>query len=379
MPTPRLRQVLVRRPLHALACLPALLGLLVTGLPLAPVAAATPAATQKDVQAQIDKLAAEISDLDEQYNQASIHLQKVQSQIQDSENQGAKAQADFLALQKVASAQAAAIYRAGAPSLVVAFLSSKNLDDFNKKMELVSQVSDWQSGIMTSLQIADQRAKVAQADLTRQLAQAKSINDSLAKQRNALNDRLASEQKLLGQITEANRIAAAKAAADRAAAVRSAMAAAKAASAAKVATKSSSSPSPSGSSSSSGSSDSLPAIPSSDQASVAVRAAMGQIGKRYVWAGTGPDTFDCSGLTMSSWRQAGVVMAHSAADQYASFKHVSTDQLQPGDLVFFGHPIHHVGMYVGGGMMVHAPESGELVQVTPMSRGDLVGASRPGV
>jgi cell wall-associated NlpC family hydrolase len=82
---------------------------------------------------------------------------------------------------------------------------------------------------------------------------------------------------------------------------------------------------------------------------------------------------------MSSWRQAGVVMAHSAADQYASFKHVSTDQLQPGDLVFFGHPIHHVGMYVGGGMMVHAPESGELVQVTPMSRGDLMGASRPGV
>ena len=375
MPTPRrqqgLRHVLFRRPLRALACLPALV-LLVMGLPSAPVAAAT----QKDVQAQIDKLAAEISDLDEQYNQASIHLQKVQSQIQDSENQGAKAQADFLALQKVASAQAAAIYRAGAPSLVVAFLSSKNLDDFNKKMELISQVSDWQSGIMTSLQIADQRAKVAQSDLSRQLAQQKSINDSLAKQRNALNDRLASEQKLLGQITEANRQAAAKAAADRAAAIRSAMAAAKAAMAA---TKSSSSPSPSSSSGSSGSSDALPAIPSSDQAAVAVRAAMSQIGKRYVWAGAGPDTFDCSGLTMSSWRQAGVMMAHSAAEQYASFKHVSTDQLQPGDLVFFGHPIHHVGMYVGGGMMVHAPETGELVQVSPVSRGDLVGASRPGV
>jgi cell wall-associated NlpC family hydrolase len=375
MPTPRRRHVLSRRPLRALACLPALLGLLVMGLHSAPVAAAT----QKDVQAQIDKLAAEISDLDEQYNQASIHLQKVQSQIQDSENQGAKAQADFLALQKVASAQAAAIYRAGAPSLVVAFLSSKNLDDFNKKMELISQVSDWQSGIMTSLQIADQRAKVAQSDLSRQLAQAKSIDDSLAKQRNALNDRLASEQKLLGQITEANRQAAAKAAADRAAAVRSAMAAAKAAMAATKSSRSSSSPSPSGSSGSSGSSDALPAIPSSDQAAVAVRAAMAQIGKRYVWAGAGPDTFDCSGLTMSSWRQAGVVMSHSAADQYGSFKHVSTDQLQPGDLVFFGHPIHHVGMYVGGGMMVHAPESGELVQVSPMSRGDLVGASRPGV
>ena len=361
------------RSLRVLACLPGLLCLLVTGLPSAPVAAAT----QKEVQAQIDKLGAEISDLDEQYNQASIHLQKVQSQIQDSQNQSARAQADFLALQKVASAQAAAIYRAGAPSLLVAFLSSKNLDDFNKKMELISQVSDWQSGIMTSLQIADQRAKVAQSDLSRALSQARSINDSLAKQRKDLNDRLASEQKLLGQINEANRIAAAKAAADRAAAVRVAMVA-------KVSTRpsgTSGSTDPSETPGPSGSSppDALPSVPSSDQAAVAVRAAMAQIGKPYVWAGSGPASFDCSGLTMSSWRQAGVVMAHSAADQYASFKHVSVDQLQPGDLVFFGHPIHHVGMYVGGGMMVHSPETGELVQVSPMSRGDLAGAARPGV
>ena len=357
-----------------------MLGLLISGLPSAPVAAAT----QKEVQAQIDKLGAEISDLDEQYNQASIHLQKVQSQIQDSENQSERAQTDFLALQKVASAQAAAIYRAGAPSLLVAFLSSKSLDDFNKKMELISQVSDWQSGIMTSLQIADQRAKVAQSDLSRELSQARSINDSLAKQRRDLNERLASEQKLLGQITEANRIAAAKAAADRAAAVRTVMLAKATTKPAKPSgpsdTPGPSAPSESSSPSSpSRPSDALPSIPSSDQAAVAVRAAMAQIGKPYVWAGSGPASYDCSGLTMSSWRQAGVVMAHSAADQYASFKHVSVDQLQPGDLVFFGHPIHHVGMYVGNGMMVHAPETGELVQVSPMSRGDLVGASRPGV
>jgi peptidoglycan DL-endopeptidase CwlO len=366
--------VLARRSLRVVACLPGLLGLLVTGLPSVPVAAAT----QKDVQAQIDRLGTEISDLDEQYNQASIHLQKVQSQIQDSQDQSAKAQADFLALQKVASAQAAAIYRAGAPSLLVAFLSSKNLDDFNKKMELISQVSDWQSGILTSLQIADQRAKVAQSDLSRELSQARSINDSLANQRKDLTDRLASEQKLLGQITEANRIAAAKAAADRAAAVQVAMAA-RATAAAKAAAARGATPSDTPGPAGSSPSDALPSVPTSDQAAVAVRAAMAQIGKPYVWAGSGPASFDCSGLTMSSWRQAGVVMAHSAADQYASFKHVSVDQLQPGDLVFFGHPIHHVGMYVGNGMMVHAPETGELVQVSPMSRGDFAGAARPGV
>jgi cell wall-associated NlpC family hydrolase len=342
-----------RRSVRALACLPAALALIVTALPWLPAGAAS----QKDVQAQIDKLAAEISDLDEQYNQASIHLQKVQSEIQDSQGQSAKAQIDFLALQKVASAQAAAIYRAGAPSLLVAFLSSKNLDDFNKKMELISQVSDWQSGIMTSLQIADQRARLAQSDLSRELAQATSINASLARQRNALDDRLASEQRLLGQITQANRQAAIKAAADRAAAVRAAMAA-------KQGTQTT---------------GPLPALPSSGLAANALRAAMSEIGKPYLWAGSGPGSFDCSGLTMSSWRAAGVLLPHSAAAQYSSSRHVGVDQLQPGDLVFFGRPIHHVGMYVGGGMMVHAPESGETVQVSPLSRGDLVGASRPGV
>ena len=116
------------------------------------------AATQKEVQAQIDKLGAEISDLDEQYNQASIHLQKVQSQIQDSQNQSARAQADFLALQKVASAQAAAIYRAGAPSLLVAFLSSKSLDDFN------SAVADMKPNGRGRAQVVDIFRKLTEDD-----------------------------------------------------------------------------------------------------------------------------------------------------------------------------------------------------------------------
>ena len=330
---------------RALACLAASAVLLVATL--APQGAT--AATQGQVQAQINQLAAEIADLDEQYNQASIHLQDVQSKIADSKAQSAKAQADFTTLQKVASAQAAAMYKAGAPSLVVAFLTSRNLDDFNKKVELITQVSDWQSSLMTSLEIADQRAKLATADLGHALAQARSISDSLARQRANLVSRLAAEQKLLGQMTTEARLAAARAAEARAAAVRATL------------------------------DGSLPALPSSGLGAMAVRAAMGQIGKPYVWAGSGPGSFDCSGLTMSSWRVAGVLMPHSAASQYASFHHVSVSQLQPGDLVFFGSPIHHVGMYVGGGMMVHAPETGETVQVAPVGRGDLVGAARPGV
>ena len=346
-----------------IALLPAVLGLVALTLPALPARAAT----QGQVQAQIDKLAAEISVLDEQYNLAAIHLQKVQSQIKDSEAASLRAQQERAALQKVASAQAAAVYRAGPPSMLAAFLSSKSLDEFNKRMELLSQVSDWQSSVLTSLQIADERAKLATADLGREQAQAKAINDGLRQQRSDLGSRLAGQQRLLAQLTSEAKAAAAREAEARAAAARATLASR----AAQAAARPAAAPA--------GPSPVLAALPASDLASGALQTAMSQIGKPYVWAGSGPADYDCSGLTMYAWRSAGVILPHSAAAQYAVSRHVDRDQLQPGDLVFFGSPIHHVGMYVGNGMMVHAPETGETVQVVPMGRGDFTGAARPGV
>jgi cell wall-associated NlpC family hydrolase len=113
------------------------------------------------------------------------------------------------------------------------------------------------------------------------------------------------------------------------------------------------------------------------EAARAVATALAQIGKPYRWAGVGPSSFDCSGLTRFSWGAAGVGMSHSAAIQYASFLKVPAAQLQPGDLVFFGHPISHVGMYIGGGRMVHAPTTGQRVQISSIS--GFVGAVRPAV
>jgi cell wall-associated NlpC family hydrolase len=85
--------------------------------------------------------------------------------------------------------------------------------------------------------------------------------------------------------------------------------------------------------------------------------------------------FDCSGLTMWAWAQAGVSLPHYSRAQYAAFPHVPLDQLQPGDLVFMGSPIHHVGMYIGGGQMVHASMPGVGVVISPIH--NLVGAARP--
>ena len=122
-----------------------------------------------------------------------------------------------------------------------------------------------------------------------------------------------------------------------------------------------------------------PAPAPNPRAQKAVDAALSQTGKPYQWGASGPDSYDCSGLTMWAWNQAGVSLPHNSGAQYNATPRVPRSDWQPGDLLFFGSPIHHVGMYIGNGQMVEAPYSGNRVRVVPASRSDYVGAGRPGV
>ncbi|MGH3546071.1 MAG: C40 family peptidase, partial [Mycobacteriales bacterium] len=92
-------------------------------------------------------------------------------------------------------------------------------------------------------------------------------------------------------------------------------------------------------------------------AAAAVKFALAQQGKSYMHGTAGPGSYDCSGLTMAAWRAAGVSLPHSAKLQYGRVKKVSRSQMQPGDLIFYGSPIHHVAMYIGNGKVVHASEA----------------------
>jgi cell wall-associated NlpC family hydrolase len=121
-----------------------------------------------------------------------------------------------------------------------------------------------------------------------------------------------------------------------------------------------------------------PAPPASSKAAIAVAWAHAQLGKPYAFATSGPDTFDCSGLTMAAWKAAGVSMAHYSVSQAHSFPKVTWEQLQPGDLVLFYADLHHVGLYIGGGQMIHAPRTGDVVKIAPAWRTEFQFGVRPG-
>ena len=115
------------------------------------------------------------------------------------------------------------------------------------------------------------------------------------------------------------------------------------------------------------------------KAAIAVKAALSQQGVPYKFATSSPGvSFDCSGLTAWAWAQAGVGMPHVSRLQYSSLPHVDVSNAQPGDLIFYYSPISHVGIYIGNGQMVHAPQTGSVVNVTSVHWNKVVGVARPG-
>ena len=122
-------------------------------------------------------------------------------------------------------------------------------------------------------------------------------------------------------------------------------------------------------------------LPSSGLGGVAVDRAMTHLGKPYEYGGSGPGSFDCSGLTQDAWAAAGVSLSHGADLQWYESTRVSVDEVIPGDLLFFGDSvegIHHVTMYVGDGQMIEASTTGTPIRIRGWRSGDLVGAGRPG-
>ncbi|WP_188189234.1 C40 family peptidase [Nonomuraea sp. SYSU D8015] len=117
-------------------------------------------------------------------------------------------------------------------------------------------------------------------------------------------------------------------------------------------------------------------IPGNGKAAQAARWALTQQLKPYVWGAEGPNSYDCSGLVMAAFQRVGISLPHYTGDQWTAGRHISKSELRAGDLVFFYSDLHHVGIYLGGGMMVHAPRTGDVVRVASIANRPYAGAVR---
>jgi peptidoglycan DL-endopeptidase CwlO len=368
---------------------PASAALLLVALAVPPIVTeATPAAAspQDDLAAkqaeaarlesQISANGERISILDEQFNQAQLAIDQADQGIKDTQARldAATQRADHL--HGLLASRAAALYVGAANGTPTGALDANDVGELASRSKYGSAAAKEDGALIDDLVVAKEQIQNAQAEFQHQKASAEAHKVDLDSTRAQLNAAQAKQESLLasakGQIqTLVNQIEAQRRAAEEAKARADAQRRARGA--AKQPAKSA------GGSRRSGAPANVTAAPAPNpNAQVAVNTAMAQIGKPYVYAAAGPDSFDCSGLTMFAWAAAGVQLPHSAAAQYAALPHVSQDQLAPGDLVFYGSPIHHVGMYIGNGQYVHAPQTGDVVKVASAFRGDYVGGARPG-
>jgi cell wall-associated NlpC family hydrolase len=305
----------------------------------------------EQARARLDSLNRELDLMVEQYNQARLKLQEVQARLADVRAQAQRAQATADRAISNLNANAARAYR-GVGSQIAQLFDSASLADFSDRLEFIGSMAQADSDLAVEAQAARQEARWTAAELRATAEERQGIVDALAAKQDQIESRVAEARDLYEELDrEYHEALAAQAAAQGVASAS---------------TGGGVSPIP------------PPPAPNANVGAV-LEAAYSMIGTPYQYGGSSPETgFDCSGFTMWAWSHAGVYLPHSSAAQYASLPHVAQSDLQAGDLVFFYSPISHVGIYVGGGSMIHSPQTGSVVSVVPIYWDSFAGAARPG-
>jgi cell wall-associated NlpC family hydrolase len=319
-------------------------------LTVALAAPAHAAQSLAEVQAKVQLLEEEATTAAEGAQEAKVKLIALTRTLNGIKAKAAVQGETLSALQKSLGTIAIEQYKAGGLGQSLELLFSSNPTLYLSSAGALDAISRRKSAQLRKYEAAQQRLSATTMTVNDKLALVVAAEKKFKAQSAMAQEKLAQAEALLSKLTKAERERLAKLAAEQEDADQAdSQAAARA----------------------------LSGI--SGRAGVAIKYALKQIGDRYVFGAAGLVTWDCSGLTMRAYQAAGVSLPHSSAAQARMGKKVSLNALKPGDLLFFGRPVSHVGMYIGGGKMVHAPRSGSRVKITTsgsLGRKPLVGARR---
>jgi cell wall-associated NlpC family hydrolase len=320
---------------------------------------------EADIEANGERIAA----LGEEYNGAVLAYEKATAAVDEARRRLVNAHARAAKLSELVSIRAAALYTGASDPM--SMLPSTNIKSFNElgvRTEYGSVATGNDQKLIADLSRSQQDLRLEQKRLDKRVESAAGQRDLIASARQQLEEANAQSTELLSEVKGEIATLIAEEKARKEAAIRRALE-----DLANQGNGSSSVPA------SEVGGDMIPNLPApSPRAAAAIAYAEAQLGKPYEYAATGPNTFDCSGLTMMAWAAAGVSMPHYSGAQYAMFPHVPLDELQPGDLIFKGPGgSQHVSMYIGGGLQIAATHTGDYVRIQPVSSNS-IGAARPG-
>ncbi|MFF4338979.1 NlpC/P60 family protein [Kitasatospora sp. NPDC001540] len=336
-----------RRPRPAGRARTAVLGAAAGAAVLLPAtgASAEPAPGTAQVKAQVDGLYEEAEAATEQYDKLDERARRLQDEAGKLQDRLARQQEKVLQYRETLGALAAEQYRSGGIDPGMRLVLSSSPDAYLRQAGLQTLAGDRQADALRDALRLQRSVDQERAETAAKLAE-------LERARGALGAKKAEVQAKLG---EANRVLSGLKAADRARVLGD------------------DSPAASRSSARGETYDG----PATGRTKAILDYAYAQIGKPYQWGAEGPDSFDCSGLTQMAYRAGGVSLPRVTQDQWNAGKHVARADLRPGDLVFYYDDLHHVGIYVGNGKLLHAPRTGKNVQIVDLDVMPYVGAVRP--
>jgi peptidoglycan DL-endopeptidase CwlO len=322
-----------------------------------------------ELQNQIEANDHQIVTLSEQLNGARYRIAQSEAAIADAQRRMDAAVAQRKKIRDILGVRAAQIYKGAGSSTPLSQMDVSNINELSARSKYASAAADHDNVLIAKLQRAQEELDARKADLERQRAAAKSeesaANSAKAKVESANREKQALKSQISGEIATL----VAQEAANRAAAQQRAAAAGP----------------PRSNNNGGGGGGGRASIPPNfpnvpaptGGAATAVAFAKAQVGKGYRYATSGPDYFDCSGLTAAAWEHAGVGLAHYSGAQYQQTTRIGAGDLQPGDLVFYGPGgSQHVEIYIGGGMVVSASNPSSGVKLAGVRYGSASGYGR---